>query len=114
MDNQATKHIKQFLMEEECKLQLVEHHNHHINAAEHAIQTFKDVFISSLATADRDFPLQLWDKLTPQVINTLNMLRASRINPKNWPMRYFTGRTIGTNVPLHPWDAKLSFTKMGI
>ena len=28
MDNQATKHIKKFLTEEQCKLQLVEPHNH--------------------------------------------------------------------------------------
>jgi hypothetical protein len=34
MDNQATKHIKKFLTEHECKLQLVEPHNHRINAAE--------------------------------------------------------------------------------
>jgi hypothetical protein len=40
MDNQATKYIKQFLTEEECKLQLVEPHNHRVNAAERAIQTF--------------------------------------------------------------------------
>ncbi len=81
MDNQVTKHIKTFLMEEECKLQLVEPHNHRVNAAERAIQTFKDACILALATTDCDFPLQLWDKLTPQVINTLNMMRASRINP---------------------------------
>ncbi len=81
MDNQATKHIKQFLMEEECKLQLVEPHNHRINAAECTIQTFKDAFISALTTTDHDFPLQLWDKLMPQVINTLNMLRALHIDP---------------------------------
>ena len=81
MDNQATKHIKKFLTEEECKLQLVEPHNHRVNAAERAIQTFKDAFISALATTDKDFPLQLWDKLTPQVINTLNMMRASQKYP---------------------------------
>jgi hypothetical protein len=34
MDNQATKHIKKFLTEEQCKLQLVEPHNHRMNAAE--------------------------------------------------------------------------------
>jgi hypothetical protein len=39
MDNQATKHIKQFLIKNECKLQLVEPHNHRVNAAERAIQT---------------------------------------------------------------------------
>jgi hypothetical protein len=52
-----------------------------VNAAERAIQRFKDAFISALATTDKDFPLQLWDRLTPQVINTLNLMQASRINP---------------------------------
>ena len=81
MDNHATKHIKAFLAEQQCQLQLVEPHNHRLNAAERAIQTFKDAFIAALATTDSDFPLQLWDKITPQVQNTLNMMRASRINP---------------------------------
>ncbi len=81
MDNQVTKYIKKFLTKEECKLQLVEPHNHRINAAKRTIQTFKDAFISALATTDLDFPLQLWDRLTPQVLNHLNMMRASQINP---------------------------------
>jgi hypothetical protein len=72
MDNQATKHIKKFLTENECKLQLVEPHNHRVNAAERAIQTWKDAFIAALATTDRDFPIQLWDRLTPQVMSTLS------------------------------------------
>jgi hypothetical protein len=81
MDDQVTKHIKQFLTKEECKLQLVELHNHRVNAAKWAIQTFKDAFIAALVTTNRDFLLQLWDKLMPQVINTLNMLRASHVGP---------------------------------
>jgi hypothetical protein len=81
MDNQATKHIKKILTKNECKVQLVEPHNHRVNAAECAIQTFKDAFIVVLATTDSNFPLQLWDRLTPQVQDTLNMMRASRINP---------------------------------
>jgi hypothetical protein len=52
-----------------------------VNAVECAIQTFKDAFIAALATTDSNFPLQLWDWLTPQVQDTLNMMRASRINP---------------------------------
>ncbi len=70
MDNQATKYIKQYLDENKCRLQLVEPHNHHVNAAEQAIQTFKDAFIAALATTDRDFPIQLWDRLTSHVQNT--------------------------------------------
>ncbi len=81
MDNQATKYIKQFLDKNECKLQLIEPHNHCVNAAERAIQRFKDAFIVALATTDADFPIQLWDWLTPQIQNTLNMMRASRVNP---------------------------------
>jgi hypothetical protein len=78
MDNQATKHIKQFLTKNECRLQLVEPHNHHVNAAERAIQMFKDAFIAAFTTTDSYFPLQLWDKITPQVQDMLNMMRASR------------------------------------
>ncbi len=37
MDNQATKHIKAFLIKNDCKLHLVELHNHCSNAAKCAI-----------------------------------------------------------------------------
>ena len=68
MDNQATNYIKQFLTKKGCKLQLVEPHNHRVNAAKQArIQTFKNAFIAALTTTELEFPLQLWDKLTPQV-----------------------------------------------
>ena len=80
MDNQATNHIKAFLMEQQRQFQLVKLHNHWLNAAKRAIQTFKDVFIAALTTTNSIFPLQLWDKITPQVQNTLNMMRVSYIN----------------------------------
>jgi hypothetical protein len=41
MDNQVTKYIQKFLTKEECRLQLVEPHNHRVNAAKRAIQTFR-------------------------------------------------------------------------
>jgi len=53
MDNQATKYIKRFLTKKECDLQLVEPHNHRVNAAEQGIQTFKDTFIAALATTNQ-------------------------------------------------------------
>ncbi len=65
IDNQGTKHIKKFLNKNKCKLKLVEPHNHRVNAAERAIQTFKDAFITVLATTDSNFLLQLWDRLMP-------------------------------------------------
>ena len=106
MDNQATKQIKIFLTKEECKLQLVEPHNHRVNAAERAIQTFKDAFISALATTDRDFPLQLWDKLTPQVILTLNMTRASCIDPSKSAHEVLHGPYNWNRYPLAPLGCK--------
>jgi hypothetical protein len=81
MDNQATKHNKKFLTDEECKIQLMEPHNHRVNVDECAIQSFKDAFIAALATTNSDFPLQLWDRLTPLVLNCLNMMWVSCINP---------------------------------
>ena len=71
MDIQATKNIKKYLTKKECAIQLVEPNNKHLNAAERAIQTWKDATISALATTDSDFPLQLWDRLSPQVQDCL-------------------------------------------
>ncbi len=81
MDNQASKVIKEYLTLQRCENLLVEPNNHQVNASERAIQTFKAHFISALATTDSNFPLQLWDRLTPQVKHTLNILRSSRLDP---------------------------------
>jgi hypothetical protein len=114
MDNQATKQIKIFLLtKEECKLQLVEPHNHRVNAAERAIQTLKDAFFSALVTTDRDFPLQLWDKLTPQVILTLNMMRVSRIDPSKSAHEVMHGPYDWNHYPLAPLGCKAVVYKDG-
>ena len=106
MDNQATKYIKQFLTKNDCQLQLVEPHNHRVNAVERAIQTFKDAFIAALATTDSNFLIQLWDRLTPQVMNTLNLLRASRINPTISAYEALNGRYDWNRYPLAPLGCK--------
>jgi hypothetical protein len=106
MDNQATKHIKALLVEQQCKLQLVEPHNHRMNAVERAIQTFKDAFIPALTTTDSEFPLQLWDKITLQVQDTLNMMRASRINPAISTYEALNGPYDWNRYPLALWGCK--------
>jgi hypothetical protein len=106
MDNQATKHIKKFLTENECALQVVEPHNHRVNAAERAIKTFKGAFISALATTDSDFPLQLWDRLTPQVETTLNLLRQSRVDPTKSAYEILNGPYDWNRYPLAPLGCK--------
>ena len=55
--------------------------NHRVNAAERAILTFKNHFISGLSTTDSEWPLQLWDHMGEQAQTTLSILRQSRINP---------------------------------
>jgi hypothetical protein len=113
MDNQATKHIKKNLTENKCKLQLVEPHNHCVNAAERAIQTFKDAFIAALATTDSEFPLQLWDRLTPQVRDTLNHMRASQINPEILAYKALNRPYNCNRYPLAPLGCKAIVYKDG-
>jgi hypothetical protein len=45
------------------------------------VKIFKGAFIAALATTDKDSSIQLWDHLTPQVMSTLNLMQASRVNP---------------------------------
>jgi hypothetical protein len=73
----SNKVHQKILSENECELQLVKPHNHQVNATERAIQTFKDTFIAAIASTDVDFPIQLWDKLMPQVRNCLNLMCRS-------------------------------------
>jgi hypothetical protein len=100
MDNQATKHIKAFLTKNDCKLQLVKPHNHRVNAAERAIQTFKDAFIAVLATTDSGYPLQLWDQLMPQIQDTLNLMQVSCIDPTKSAYKILNGPYDWNRYPL--------------
>ncbi len=113
MDNQVTKHIKTFLTKNDCKLQLVEPHNHRINAAEHAIQTFKDAFIAALATTDSNFPLQLWDRIMLQNQDTLNLMQASRINPTKAAYELLNGPYNWDRYPLATLGCKAIVYKDG-
>jgi hypothetical protein len=61
INSQATKVIKAFLKPKDVSLQLVEPHNHRVNAADRAIKIFKNRFIGTLGITDVDFPIQLWD-----------------------------------------------------
>ncbi len=66
------------------------------------LSKFKDAFIAALATTDREFPLQLWDRLAPQVQDTLNLLRASRINPNISAYEALNGPYNWDRYPLAP------------
>jgi hypothetical protein len=82
LDNEASKLLKTYLHQQDITFQLVPPYSHKRNSAERAIRSFKDHLIAGLCTTDKSFPMHLWDRLLPQAVITLNMLRTSRINPK--------------------------------
>jgi hypothetical protein len=81
LDNEASAAFKSNLRTKNIDYQLVPPHSHRRLAAERAIQTFKNHFITILSGTDKDFPLHLWDRLIPQATTTLNLLRSSRLHP---------------------------------
>merc|ERR1712155_17519 len=82
INNVASKAVQAYLEDQDVDVQLVKPHNHRVNAAERAVQTFKNLFISGLATCDENFPTFLWSKLIKQCQDACNMLRTSRVHPK--------------------------------
>ena len=81
LDNESSKALEEFMQTEKIAFQYVPPGSHRRNAAERAIRTFKNHFISTLiSTVDKDFPLQLWDSILPQTELSLNLLRGSRID----------------------------------
>jgi hypothetical protein len=82
LDNEASKLLVDYITGQGIDYQLAPPHVHRRNAAERAISTYKDHFIAGLCSTDKDYPLDLWDKLIPQSVITLNLLRRSRINPQ--------------------------------
>jgi hypothetical protein len=57
-------------------------------------------------TTDSDFPLQLWDKITPQVQDTLNLMRASRVDPTKLVYEILNGPYDWNRYPLVPLGCK--------
>jgi hypothetical protein len=82
LDNEASKLLKTYLHQQNITFRLVPPYSHRRNSAERAIRSFKDHLIAGLCSTDKSFPMHLWDRLLPQAVITLNMLRTSIINPK--------------------------------
>ena len=78
LDKKCSKEVENYIQNNQTTMQLVKPHRHRVNAAERAIQTFKNHFISGLCTVNHKFPLQLWCDLLPQAQLTLNLLHQAR------------------------------------
>ena len=81
LDNEASSALKSYNADKDIRFQLTPPNIHRRNAAERAIRTWKNHFISGLCSTDPNFPLHLWDRLIEQANITLNLLRTCRIHP---------------------------------
>ena len=81
IDNECSDDLKAAFRKHNVQFQRVPPHQHRRNAAERAIQTWKNHFITGLSTCDPSFPSKEWDRLIEQGEITLNLLRSSRRQP---------------------------------
>jgi hypothetical protein len=91
LDNEASAALKHVFTANDVEYQLVPTHCQRRNAAERAIQTFKEHFVAGLSSVDPTFPLHLWDRLLPHAEITLNLLRTSRLHPQLSAAAHFHG-----------------------
>jgi len=102
LDNEASTALKQYMLDEGVDFQLTPAGTHRHNAAERAIRTLKNHFIAILCSPDPEFSLHLWDRLSPQALTTLNLLRGSRINPKLSAYAQLNGAFDFNRTPMGP------------
>ena len=107
LDNEASNELKTAMTKKQTKYQLVPPYTHRSNAAERAIQTFKNHFKAGLASIDPEFPMTEWDRLLEQCFLTLNLLRASRSNPNLSAHAYLFGQFDFNATPLAPPGTKV-------
>ena len=60
LDNECSKAVQNYIISEDTGIQLVETHNHRINAAEPTVKCVKYHTVASLATMNPNCPIQLW------------------------------------------------------
>ena len=101
LDNEASVAFKTEI-KKNCTLQLVPPDNHRRNLAERAIQTFKSHFKAILAGVADNFPMNLWDRLLPQTVLTLNLLRQSNVAPTVSAYQHVNGTFDYNKMPLAP------------
>ena len=107
LDNECSQDLKEAFQKYQIRFQRVPPKEHRVNAAERAIRTFKNHFVSILCTVDAKFPLTEWDRLLPQATLTLNLLRSSRIHPSLSAHASLFGNFDYNRTPLAPPGTKI-------
>jgi hypothetical protein len=107
LDNECSQALISLMNQHDIQFQLAPPHMHLRNAAERAIQTFKNNFFSGLCSVDPNFPLRLWDRLLPQATITLKITRQSRLNPKVSVYAQLYGNYDFNQAPMAPADTRI-------
>jgi hypothetical protein len=105
-DNECSKAVEAHIRSNNMDIHLVPPHNHRVNAAERAIATFKEHFISALATVNKDCLLQLWDNFLPQVELILNLLQFLQHDSTKSANEEVNGKFDYNKTPLAPVGTK--------
>ena len=107
LDNEASELLQEYMHDEKNNFQLTSAGTHRRNSAERAIQTLKDHIISGLYSCDPKLPLHLWDRLIPQAIITLNLMRPSNLCPQLSAYDHVHGAFDYNRTPLAPPGIKV-------
>ena len=107
LDNEISKDMIAEIEKRAMNYQIAAPGDHRLNFAERAIQTFKNHFVSVLHGCDPHFPANQWDRLLPQTVMTLNMVRPSRLNPKLLAYNQLWGLFNFDKTPLAPPGCKV-------
>ena len=115
LDNEISAELKEAIKQNAMRYQLVPPQDHRRNAAEKAIQIFKDHFVAVLCGTDASFPMQLWCQLLPHAEKQLNLLRKSKVNSNISTFEHLYGKhdynahpfaILGTAVEAHVMPSK--------
>jgi hypothetical protein len=107
LDNECSQNLKDAFQKYNISFQCVPPKEHRANAAERSIRTFKNHFSATLCTVDSHFPLAEWDRLIPQTVLTLNLLRSSRKHPSLLAHASLFGNYDFNRVPIAPLGTKI-------
>ena len=81
MDNETSKDVENFILEQQAKVQYTTADIHRTNIAERCCCTWKNHFTAVRAGAPHSVCMENWCRMTEQCDITLNMMRPCTLNP---------------------------------
>ena len=105
IDNETSRALTNYLeSDENITMEYVPPHSHRANKAERAVRDSKNHLIATIATADPDFPMDLWDESQDQLNITMNLLRPYGPDPTKSAYEGMHGKHYDFNrYPLAPF-----------